>query len=340
MIKSKLSLIIGIMGISLMSFSNAALAEYNGPKFRFKLAHTAPPGNHITDAYKKFADLVQEKSNKKIQVQLFPNAVLGSDRVLIEGAQKGSLEIGVSSTPNLANFSKQFQVFDLPYITNKDNQQKLYEAINPGGALHDYLEKEAHRIGLQPIMYAEYGYRHFVSANKPLNNAADLAGLKMRTTDSPVEVDVAKALNTNPAPIAWGEVYTALQQGTIDAEGNTFPHLSGAKHHETLKYAITSAHNYGMQVAMANKKWWDSLDPEAQKLIQDAALEAVTYQREVLYPKSEQAAREEFEKKGIVIHDASPEEIAEFKQLTQAVYDNYAAQLPAELVDLVKATQE
>ena len=128
--------------------------------------------------------------------------------------------------------------------------------------IRDSLETESNKIGLQPIMYAEYGYRHFVSANKPLNSAIDLAGLKMRTTDSPVEIDVAKALNTNPAPIAWGEVYTALQQRTVDAEGNTFPHLTGAKHDEVLKYAITSAHNYGMQVAMANKKWWDGLHPD------------------------------------------------------------------------------
>ncbi|GGE57050.1 MAG TPA: TRAP transporter substrate-binding protein [Paenalcaligenes hominis] len=330
----------GLIALGLLSLSSITHAEYTGPALKFKLAHTAPPGNHITGAYQKFAELVAEKSDKKIQVQVFPNAVLGSDRVLVEGAQRGSLEIGVSSTPNLANFSNQFQVFDLPYITSPEKQEQLYEAMNPGGSLHTYFEGVANKIGLHPIMYAEYGYRHFVSANKPLNKAADLAGLKMRTTDSPVEVEVAKALHTNPAPIAWGEVYTALQQGTIDAEGNTFPHLAGAKHHETLKYAITSAHNYGMQVAMANKKWWDSLDPAVQAVIQEAALEAVTYQRETLYPANEKKARAEFEELGIKIHDATPEEIEEFKQLTQPVFDTYAAQLPAELVKMVQDTQK
>lgn len=332
--------LLGLLAAGVMCMSSVAQAEYTGPSLRFKLAHTAPPGNHITEAYQKFADLVSEKSDKKIQVQLFPGAVLGSDRVLIEGAQRGSLEVGVSSTPNLANFSNQFQVFDLPYITSPEKQDQLYAAMNPGGPLYEYFEGEANKIGLQPIMYAEYGYRHFVSANKPLTKAADLAGLKMRTTDSPVEVEVAKALHTNPAPIAWGEVYTALQQGTIDAEGNTFPHLAGAKHHETLKHAITSAHNYGMQVAMANKKWWDSLDPQTQKVIQDAALEAVTYQRDVLYPANEKKARAEFEAAGITIHDATPEDIAVFKQMTQPVFDTYAAQLPAELVKMVQDTQQ
>lgn len=327
------------VAISFIFIAPTAWADYDGPSVNIRLAHTAPPGNHITGAYQKFADLVAEKSNNKIQVKVYPNAVLGSDRALVEGAQRGTLNIGVSSTPNLANFSSKFQVFDLPYITSPENQEKLYESINPGGELYKYFETVSNEIGLQPIMYAEYGYRNFVSANKPLNSADDLAGLKMRTTDSPVEVDVAKALGTNPSPIAWGEVYTALQQGTIDAQGNTFPHLAGAKHHEALKYAITSAHNYGMQVAMANKDWWDSLDPRVQEIINEAALEAVTYQREVLYPENEEAARKEFEEAGVTIHDATPEEIERFKELTKPVFDKYAAELPEELVQMVLDTQ-
>lgn len=326
--------------VMLTATSPFALADYTGPEFSFRLAHTAPPGNHITLAYQKFADLVEEKSDNKIKVQVFPAAVLGSDRALVEGAQRGTLEIGVSSTPNLANFSPMFQVFDLPYITSPKYQQGLYKAMDPGGTLNTYFEDVSNKIGLQPIMYAEYGYRHFVSANKPLKSADDLIGLKMRTTDSPVEVEVAKALGTNPAPIAWGEVYTALQQGTIDAQGNTFPHLFGAKHHEALKYAITSAHNYGMQVAMANKKWWDGLDPAAQKIIQDAALEAVHHQRDVLYPENEKNARAEFESAGIQIHDASDDDIADFREITQPVFDEYAAKLPAELVQMVRDTQQ
>lgn len=323
-----------------MSVTAPALADYSGPELKLRLAHTAPPGNHITLAYKQFGDLVEKKSNGKIKVQIFPGAVLGSDRVLVEGAQKGTLEIGVSSTPNLANFSKMYQVFDLPYITLPKNQAKLYKSIDQGGELNAYFEKVAHHIGMHPIMYAEYGYRNFVSASKPLNKVGDLAGLKMRTTDSPVEVAVAKSLGTNPAPVAWGEVYTALQQGTIDAEGNTFPHLFGAKHHEALKYAITSAHNYGMQIAMANKKWWDGLPPDAKKIINEAAKEAVDYQRTVLYPKNEADARKGFEKAGTKIHEVSESDINDFRKLTQPVFEEFAAKLPAELVKMVQDTQK
>lgn len=326
--------------LALLATATTAMAEYTGPKVKFRLAHTAPPGNHITMAYQKFADLVKSKSDGKMQVQLFPAAVLGSDRVLVEGAQKGTLEIGVSSTPNLANFSPMYAVFDLPYITSPKYQQNFYKSMDPGGPLNDYFKKVANDIGMEPIMYAEYGYRNFVSVGRPLLKAGDLKGLKMRTTDSPVEVDVAKAFGTNPAPIAWGEVYTALQQGTIDAEGNTFPHLYGAKHNEVLKYAITSNHNYGMQVAMANKKWWDGLAPESQAVIKEAAAEALHMQRTDYYPKNEEMARKAFMDGGIKIHEATDADVAEFHKLTKSVFDAYAAKLPAELVKMVQDTQQ
>ena len=132
-----------------VAFTSPAFAAYDGPKFSFRVAHTTPPGNHITLAFEKFKELVEKKSDGRISVQIFPNAMLGSDRVLMEGAQKGSLEMAVSSTPNMANFSPLYQIFDLPYITSPQNQEKLYAAID-SGELGKYLVKVAHDIALEP----------------------------------------------------------------------------------------------------------------------------------------------------------------------------------------------
>ncbi|PIE46441.1 MAG: hypothetical protein CSA42_08555 [Gammaproteobacteria bacterium] len=176
-------------------------------------------------------------------------------------------------------------------------------------------------------MWAEYGYRNFCSVDKEITDAQSLEGLKVRTTASPVEVDVAKVLGMSPTPIAWGEVYTALQQGTIDSEGNTFPHLFGAKHHEVLRYAMYSYHNYGMQLCVANKKWWDQLDPKAQKIIRESAAEALKYQREVLYPENEKSAYDGFVKNGIKIHKLTDDEMKELKEITRPVWDNYLQKL-------------
>lgn len=323
---------------ALLLSAPAAFAAYDGPKLSFRVAHTTPPGNHITLAFEKFKELVEQKSDGKIKVQVFPNAILGSDRVLMESAQRGTIEMAVSSTPNMASFSPLFQVFDLPYITSSKHQQSFYAAID-NGPLADYMKKVSNEIGLEPIMWAEYGYRHFVSV-KPMKTIGDLAGIKMRTTDSAVEIEVAKVLKMNPTPVAWGETYTALQQKTIDGEGNTFPHLFGAKHHEVLKYAMTSAHNYSMQVMMANKKWWDALDSKAQEVIREAAAGALEHQRTVLYPENEARARQGFIDAGIQIIDLTDEQLAELRELVQPVWDKFLPVLPAELVQLVQDTQK
>lgn len=330
--------ILSMAMVMVFALCGTAFAEYDGPKLKFRVAHTTPPGNHITLAYEKFKELVEQKSGGKIKVQVFPNAILGSDRVVMESAQRGTIEMAVSSTPNMASFSPYFQVFDLPYITSPKYQENLYKAID-NGPLADYMKKISNEVGLEPIMWAEYGYRHFVSV-KPIKKVSDLAGIKMRTTDSPIEIEVAKVLKMNPTPVAWGETYTALQQKTIDGEGNTFPHLYGAKHQEVLKYAITSAHNYGMQVMMANKTWWDKLDPKSQAVIHEAVKEALEYQRTVLYPENEKKARQGFIDAGIIITELSDNDIAELRKLTQPVWDKFLPQLPPDLVKLVQDTQK
>ena len=242
-----------------------------------------------------------------------------------------------SSSPNLASFSKAYMAIDLPYVTDPKNQAKLYKALDEG-ELGKALDKVAESIGLKTIMFSEYGYRNFVSSKKPLDSVASLQNLKCRTTDSPVEVGVATELGMNPAPVAWGETYTALQQGTVDAEGNTFSLLNDAKHTEVLKYAMNSEHNYSMHILLMNKKKWDSLTPDQQKIIKEAAHEALVWQRAETV-KLEKKAWQAFRDKGIKIHMLSDAEKAELKKKTEPVRAKFASEVPAELLKLIQATQ-
>ncbi len=303
-----------------------------------RIGHPMAPGNNVTVGYEKFKELVEAKSKRKIRIKIFGNTTLGNDRVTTEKAQNGILEMSSSSTPNLASFTKAYTVFDLPYITSPANQEKLYKALDEG-ELGKYLRKVANDIGLETIMFSEYGYRNFVSAKKPITGADDLKGMKVRTTDSPVEVAVASALGMNPAPVAWGETYTALQQGTVDGEGNTFSLLNDAKHSEVLKHAMNSEHNYSMHVLLMNKEKWDSLKPEQQKIIREAAAEATAWQRQESV-KLEKKAWEAFKERGITITMLSDEEKAKLKEKTKPVFDEFSKQVPAELVKLVQDTQK
>lgn len=303
-----------------------------------RIGHPMAPGNNVTLGLEKFKELVEAKSNKQIRIQIFGSAQLGSDRVTTEAAQAGTLDMSSCSTPNMASFSKAYMALDLPYITSPLHQQKLYQALDEG-ELGQELEKISNDIGLTTVMFSQFGYRNFVSTKQPLKTVSDLTGLKVRTTDSPVEVEVAKALGMNPAPVAWGEVYTALQQGTVDAEGNTFSLLNDAKHTEVLKYAMDSNHNYSMHILLMNKKKFDSLSPEHQAIIREAAKEAVAWQRGIS-EELEKKAWDAFKEKGIEITILSDEERAKLVELTAPVCDEFAKQIPANLLELIRATQK
>lgn len=320
--------------MSLAVFAPEARAE---KPLTLRLGHPMAPGNNVTVGYKKFKELVEKKSDRKIRIQIFGNCQLGSDRVTTEAAQAGTLDMSSSSTPNLASFSKAYMAIDLPYVTDPKNQAKLYKALDEG-ELGKALDKVAASVGLKTIMFSEYGYRNFVSTKHPLNEVKDLMNLKVRTTDSPVEVAVATELGMNPAPVAWGETYTALQQGTVDAEGNTFSLLNDAKHSEVLKHAMDSQHNYSMHILLMNKKKWDSLNPEQKKIITEAAHEALIWQRAESV-RLEEKAWQAFHDKGITISRLTPEQRAELKQKTQAVRDQFSKEIPAELLALIAETQ-
>ncbi|MDR3319882.1 MAG: TRAP transporter substrate-binding protein [Desulfovibrio sp.] len=333
---SALLIIAAFTACALISAQGITFAA--GKPVTLRIGHPMAPGNSVTVGYEKFKELVERKSGGKIRIQIFGNTQLGSDRVTTEAAQAGTLDMSSSSTPNLSSFSKAYMAIDLPYVTSPKNQEKLYKALDEG-ELGRYLEKVSDDIGLKTIMFSEYGYRNFVSTKKPLNSVDDLKGLKVRTTNSPVEVGVAKALGMNPAPVAWGETYTALQQGTVDAEGNTFSLLNDSKHSELLKYATDSAHNYSMHILLMNKKKWDSLTPEQQKNIQESAREALFWQRRESVVL-EKKAWDSFKERGINITLLSDADHARFKQLTASVRDEFAKLVPAELLQLIEATQK
>ena len=305
---------------------------------KLRLGHPMAPGNNVTLGYEKFAELVKEKSNGEITIQIFPNAQIGNDRVTTEAAQAGTLDMTSSSTPNMASFHPHYMALDLPYVTKPENQQKFYDAID-NGELGKYYRELSRSIGLETLMFSEYGYRNFVSATRPINSVEDFKGFKVRTTDSPVEVDVAKALGMNPAPIAWGETYTALQQGTVDGEGNTYSLLNDAKHTEVIKYATNSRHNYSMHLLMINKKKWDSLTDDQRRIMREAADEALKYEREISGPL-EQKAHDDFVKAGIKIHEFTPEQFQQLYDLTQPLRDKYNQEIPAELTQMIADTQK
>jgi len=305
--------------------------------FTLRLGHPMAPGNNVTLGYEKFAELVHEKSDGRVTIEIFGGAVIGSDRVTTEAVQQGTLELTSASSPNMAPFTPYFMAFDLPYITSPRYQHNLYRALDEG-ELGEFMQSVLAEIGLKPLMWSEFGYRNFVTSNREIRNAADLRGLTVRTTDSPVEIAVAQALGMNPVPVAWGETFTAFQQGTVDAQGNTYGLLFDAGHHEVIRYAMDSAHNYSMHVLMINRDLFYSLPNDVQHVLLDAAREAIAWQRGIS-AELEAAARHAFVESGIVVHATTEAEMEELRRLTRPVWDEFSDRIPDELIQLILDTQ-
>lgn len=329
-----------LLATTFMSASVVSLdtVQAHARPIKLRIGHPMAPGNNVTLGLEKLAELIEQKSDGQIKVEVYGNCILGSDRVTTEAAQAGTLDMSSSAVLNLASFHKDYMALDLPYMVSPDSLDKYYDAILYG-ELGEYYRKVAESVGLVPIMYSSYGFRNFVTTKKPINSIEDFQGLKVRSTDSPVDVATCQALGMSPTPTAWGEVYTALQQGTLDGESNTYALINDAKHTEVVKYAADTAHIYCFHLLLMNKKKWDSLTDAQRAIITEAAAEALEWQRAITYELDEQAVQAYLDK-GIKFKHFTKEEYAQLYELTQPVRDRFMKELPAEVMELIAETQK
>lgn len=293
-------------------------------------------GNHpVSKGIDKFAELVNEKSNGKVVVETFHDSLLGSDREVIESAQRGSLELASSSTPNMTSFTNYFTAWDLPYIF--ESKDEVYKAVD--GEPGDIIREEMEHSGFKVIFFPDYGFRQIVNNERPIKLPEDLKGLKIRTTNSKIEQADFNEFGASPTPVAWSEVFTALQQGTVEGEGNSYSLLWDSKHQEVLNYATEVNYNYSSDIVVMNKDIFDSLSKEYQNIIMEAGKEAMVWQRE-LANEREAEAKQQFIDYGIEIYEPTPEEMKIWKQAVRPVWDEFVREGEAEpeYVDIILET--
>ncbi|MCM3397458.1 TRAP transporter substrate-binding protein [Oceanobacillus profundus] len=293
-------------------------------------------GSHpVSIGINKFAELVEEKSNGKITVDTFHDSLLGSDREVIESAQRGSLELASSSTPNMTSFTNYFTAWDLPYIF--ENKEEVYKAVD--GKPGEIIRKEMEKSGFKVIFFPDYGFRQVVNNVRPVKLPKDMAGLKIRTTNSRIEQADFSEFGASPTPVAWSEVFTALQQGTVEGEGNSYSLLWDSKHQEVLNYATEVNYNYSSDIVVMNKDKFDALSKEYQDIIMEAGLEATEWQRD-LANEREDEAKQQFIDYGIEIYEPTEKEMKIWKQTAEPVWDQFVKEGVAEpeYVDIILET--
>ena len=328
----------GLMALCLVLVGFLAIGQSYAAdkKLNLRLGHPMNKGDQVSMGCLKFSELLKEKSGGKIRLKVFGDCILGSDRVTTEGAQKGSLSMSSISTGNLSLFAPDFLLFDLPYIVDPMNPKaldKLFAAMD-NGPLGQYYEKVLNKINLKMVYFGDVGYRDFQFNKKNVTTIEELRNVKVRVTDSVVEIAVAKALGMYPVPMPWGETITAMRQGTVDAMAlNNASIAALGDIGDVAAYALDTKHNYYGHVVVMNLELWNSLSDEQRAIIKEAAAEGVEYER-ALSKKLNEESYALMQSKGVTINMCSDSDYANLKELTKPVWDEFRSKISPEAYNL------
>jgi tripartite ATP-independent transporter DctP family solute receptor len=282
----------------------------------------------MRDVFKKY---VESESNGKIKVEIYPNAQLGGDRELSESVQMGTIQIALPATSAIAGFEKRFQVLDLPFLFT--SRESAFEALD--GELGQKLDSYLLPSGFVNLGYFENGFRHVTNSRNPVFVPDDMKGLKLRTMENPMHIAFFKLLGANPTPMNFGELYTALQQKTVDGEENPVAIVYDAKFYEVQKYYSLTGHVFSATMALTSKAFLDKLPEDLREIVMKGGREFVLAQRKMI-AEQEDKLLEELKAKGMEVNTLTPEQKTLFVEATRPVYDQFKDQLGEEIVEIAK----
>lgn len=310
--KNYLTILTLVVTISLSCASQSYAAS-----IKFKLAHamTEDSFTHIA-ATQFFKPFVEKQSNGQIEVQIFPNAQLGSDRQAVEGVRLGTIEATNCASGAVSVFAPSFGIWDLPFIF--ENRAEAYKVLD--GPFGQKINDTLLPVGLRNLAWLETGFRNITNNVKPITSPKDLEGIKLRTMENPVFIEAFREMGANPTPMAFGELYTGLQQGTVDGQENPITHIYMQKFYEVQKYLTISRHVYSPAVLIVNDRWFGRLPEDLQKVLVEGAR---IYRDECRRIAEEQETDmlTKLKESGMIINELTPEQKALFIEKTHGVVD-------------------
>ena len=286
------------------------------------------PTHPYSVGLEKFAELVAERTNGAIKIDIFPSAQLGDERANIEDLQMGTLDIAVSSTGPLGNFVEDYLILDLPYLFSGYDHAHAVLDGEIGQALIDKLEP----LGIVGGAFWENGFREMTNSKHPINTPEDCKGLKLRCMENQAHMAAFSALGMDPTPMAWSEVFTALQQGVIDGQENPIAVIYSQAVYEVQENLAITNHVYSAAMILFSQATLDKLTAEQQQILLDASKECADYERS-LCEDSEAEQIAEMEAAGCKV---TYPEVAPFQEALAGVYDQFADQFGQENIDAIR----
>ncbi|GGC92874.1 TRAP transporter substrate-binding protein [Vreelandella lutescens] len=322
------------LGISLALVSAANANDFaDMDPVTLRLAHVVNEQDGFHIAATKFEELVEARTDGKVNIEIFPNASLGDERTLLEGMQIGTVDMGVITNGPVANFVEEMAVFELPFLF--PSPEAAYSVLD-GPIGQELLDKLAD-VNLKGLAYAERGFRNLTNSERAVNSPEDLDGLRIRVMENPVYTDTFRELGANAIPMAWTEALTAMQQGTIDGQENPVNVIHSFKLDETQGYMTLSRHTYAPAIFVVGMPAWNQLPEAAQAVLEEAAQEAAEHERQVNADmEAEQLAA--LREAGMEINDTPDMEA--FQAAVAPVYEKYGEQFGDYLPRIQEALQQ
>jgi tripartite ATP-independent transporter DctP family solute receptor len=280
-----------------------------------KLAHGLNTEHPVHKAMVFMAQKVAERSGGKMRIDVYPSEQLGPEKECLEQVQNGELAMTKTSSSPMESFVDEMKVLGLPYIF-RDKEHYWKVLLSDIGR---ELLAAGESKGLKGLCYYDAGARSFYTVKTPISTPDDLAGLKIRVQKSPVAMEMVKAMGASATPIDWGELYTSLAQGVVDGAENNPPSLYTSNHYEICKHYSLDEHTMPPDVLLISPIVWKKITAEEQEILQTAADESVTYQRE-LWAQFEQQSIDAVKKAGVEVRQVDK---APFRAKVQDMLKTY-----------------
>ncbi|NYT24593.1 TRAP transporter substrate-binding protein DctP [Alcaligenaceae bacterium] len=296
-----------------------------------KFAYALSTNSHYGAGASAFVKSLEADAPGKFRIEQFPNSALGGEREVLEGLQLGTIDLAVVSTGATVNFVPATGVFDIPFLfRDLQHARKVLD-----GDVGQRLLAEFSKRGLVGLAWGEQGFRQLTNNVRPVAKPADAKGLKVRTMENPIHITAFRELGILATPMAWPEVATALQQGTIDGQENPMSVIVSAKLPQLQKYLSLTSHVYGPAVVLASPVSFDGLSAQDKEAFRKAAQAAAVAMRQYV-DNVETTGLEEVQKAGMRVNKVDH---AAFSQALEPVYPKYYKQFGKELVESIRNTQ-
>lgn len=289
-------------------------------KTSFRLSNQLPPSHHISKSLELFASKVDEYSQGKIEIKVFPSAQLFKDTEIVEAIQEGNIELGLVPVNKWSGMIPAAEIFEMPFVFS--DLTSIEKIINAGAG--KLLDEAFQEKGAKVVFWVDYGFVQFFNNIRPLKKPEDFNGLKIRTFSN-ATAETVKALGGTPVVMSSSEMYMALQRGTVDGATTGMPAAVSRKVYEVQKYLTICNYSTAQFMVQANLDWWNEQPEEIKQILIKAGKDAEKWLRGEIM-NSERNAQKTIEEAGLEIYILSPEEREIFIEATEPVRKNYAEQ--------------